>query len=208
MTGRALDALKLAVGAFAVFLLGNYVNFQPWDRDNCKLFNVWLMIASGFSGALLAAPFEYLALRSQPGIARISNLTGTSLRAVRDSLYASSGAAGSDKGPKATAAGKGSPIGYTASMALSVVSVVCLILSCATGFFMIRREFAQYHVLLDEEQAATAEWISTNLAPKANFLHKDVHITPSGTLAGRSALISYNGEPQLCLVIDFIMFVW
>jgi hypothetical protein len=36
-TGRGLDTLKLALGALAVFTLGNTVNLQPWDRDNCKL---------------------------------------------------------------------------------------------------------------------------------------------------------------------------
>jgi hypothetical protein len=36
-TGRALDGLKLAVGGWLVFLLGNFVRLQPWDRDNAKL---------------------------------------------------------------------------------------------------------------------------------------------------------------------------
>lgn len=45
VTGRALDALKFGIGALAIFLFGNYVNLQPWDRDNCKLFYVWLFVA-------------------------------------------------------------------------------------------------------------------------------------------------------------------
>ena len=178
LTGRALDALKLGAGAFAVCLLGNYVNFQPWDRDNCKLLNVWLMIASGMSGALLAAPVEYL-LSLQPGVARLVTLTGGSLREARDSL--------------AKPAAAKTALRHTASLGLTAAGGLALLLSTTTGMLMITREFSLYHVLLDEDQADVGAWISTNLAPKANFLHKDVHITPSGTLAGRTALISYNG---------------
>jgi hypothetical protein len=191
LTGRALDAGKLAAGAFAVFLLGNYVNFQPWDRDNCKLLNVWLMVASGLSGALLAAPFEALA-GWQPGAARLANWTGSSLRTVREGLAASSAPAGK-KGASSSSRARPSPAVATVATALAVAAAGAFVLSTTTGALMLVRERAQYHVLLDEDQQDMAAWISTNLAPKANVLHKDVHITPSGTLAGRTALISYNG---------------
>jgi hypothetical protein len=79
LTGRGFDALKLAAGAFAVFLLGNYVMFQPWDRDNCKMFYVGLFVNAAVVGALLAAPFEALAAAALgaapcdagPGFARV-----------------------------------------------------------------------------------------------------------------------------------------
>ena len=157
---------------------------QPWDRDNCKLLNVWLMVAAGFSGALLAAPFEFL-LGHAIGVARVANLTGSSLRAVS--------AAASPRASPADRRAARSPLGFTASAALAAGAALAFLLCSATGMMMIRREFSQYHVLLDQDQINVGEWISTNLAPKANILHKDVHITPSGTLAGRTALISYNG---------------
>ena len=56
LNGRALDTAKLALGAFLVFLLGNYVNFQPWDRDNAKLYYIWVFVAAAINGAALAAP--------------------------------------------------------------------------------------------------------------------------------------------------------
>jgi hypothetical protein len=68
--GRALDLLKLAAGGFAVFLLGNYVNFQPWDRDNAKLYYVFIFVASAVNGGLLAAPLE-AALGVGPGRDRL-----------------------------------------------------------------------------------------------------------------------------------------
>ena len=83
ISGRALDTLKLGIAALAVFLVGNYVNFQPWDRDNCKLFYIWVFVASMLSGALLAAPVEAL-LGWLPGSARMMQVTGSSPRAIMD----------------------------------------------------------------------------------------------------------------------------
>jgi hypothetical protein len=68
---RPLDTLKLAVGALCVFLLGNYVNFQPWDRDNAKLFYIFIFVSSALNGALLAAPVEAL-FGCEPGWGRLS----------------------------------------------------------------------------------------------------------------------------------------
>ncbi len=36
-------------------------------------------------------------------------------------------------------------------------------------------------------------WIRANVAPKAVMVHRDVHITPSGCLAGRPTIVAYNG---------------
>jgi hypothetical protein len=74
LTGRGLDALKFSLGAFAVFLLGNAINFQPWDRDNCKLFYIWVFVNASFVGALLASPVEYL-LSLGPGLVRVASLS-------------------------------------------------------------------------------------------------------------------------------------
>ena len=46
---------------------------------------------------------------------------------------------------------------------------------------------------------AVAAYINANIPPKAVFVHKDVHITPSGCLAGRPTLISYNGKGALSM---------
>ena len=52
---------------------------------------------------------------------------------------------------------------------------------------------------MDEDQMAVAAYINANIPPKAVFVHKDVHITPSGCLAGRPTLISYNGKGALSM---------
>jgi hypothetical protein len=79
-SGRNIDILKLMLGSLIVFLVSNYINFQPWDRDNAKIYYIFIFIAAPVNGALLAAPFEYLAtngeVSSDPGFARIISWCG------------------------------------------------------------------------------------------------------------------------------------
>ncbi|RYE96987.1 MAG: hypothetical protein EOO41_03995, partial [Methanobacteriota archaeon] len=70
-TGRALDALKMCIGAWAVFMVANYINFQPWDRDNAKIYYIWVFVASCVSASLLVLPFETL-LGSKLANARVA----------------------------------------------------------------------------------------------------------------------------------------
>ena len=76
LSGRGFDALKFSVGAFNVFLLGNYVMFQPWDRDNCKMWYVGLFVTAASVGALLAAPLEALLFAAAPGALPAGALLG------------------------------------------------------------------------------------------------------------------------------------
>lgn len=224
--GRSLDLLKLLLGAFGVFLLGNGINFQPWDRDNCKLFYIWVFINSCIVGSLFAAPFEYLAAVG-PGVFRMASLNVIFDRKEYSKvLYASSEyddhstlqtikSASSTGKPLPSSSSStvksssGSILQYLTMTKLSTLSndtklksvstigaigtIPALLLLSLTGFMMIYREFGLYHVLLDEDQIAVGEFIKNNIPPKAVFVHKDVHITPAGCLAGRPTLVAYNG---------------
>ena len=79
-SGRNVDILKLILGAILVFLISNYINFQPWDRDNAKIYYIFIFIAAPVNGAFLAAPFEYIAARGEasgePGFARVISWCG------------------------------------------------------------------------------------------------------------------------------------
>ena len=105
LTGRSFDALKFALGAFNVFLVGNYVMFQPWDRDNCKMWYVGLFVSAGSVGALMAAPFEALAYAVLPGLSsgvdclgfhRLLALSGSS---YAQALWLAQPFSAGDKGP-------------------------------------------------------------------------------------------------------------
>lgn len=124
LSGRCLDTLKLAVGAAAVFLVGNYINFQPWDRDNCKLFYVSVFVNASLVGGLLSAPLEYLwdsfmtkaHASYQPGFARLASVASLVVpRTYADALFlqsqaeaASSSAAGGKDKAASAAGGAGS----------------------------------------------------------------------------------------------------
>lgn len=209
LVGRGLDLLKLVIGAFAVFLMGNYINFQPWDRDNCKLFYLWIFVGSCLTGAMLAAPIEALAgpivkFIDGPGSARLLQWIGTPPRTVLEAYHsAASGRGATEKlkdegrGPASTSAVSVHLARRITSKAVATASlagvVFGLILSCTTGLMMVLREYGLYHVLLDQDMIAMGEYIRANLAPKAVVVHRDTHITPSGCIAGRPTLIAYNG---------------
>jgi hypothetical protein len=243
LSGRSWDTLKLALGSGLVFLLGNYVNFQPWDRDNCKLFYFWIMINAILSGSLLAAPVEFF-LGVLPGAGRITALVPVAgLSGYGRALYLSrgtaalphalyppthrlgaaalsssaaaavaiekksedaSGKAGAKSGPRSMGGSAGlTSLGVSAPTQLLTARVVAgailflapwlIAKATLTGFMMLYREYGLYHVLLDEDQIATGAWIRANVAPKAVFIHKDLHIVPSSCLAGRPTLVSYTG---------------
>jgi hypothetical protein len=198
INGRALDSLKLACAAFAVFLVGNYINFQPWDRDNCKLFYIWVFVASMLTGALFAAPLEFL-LGLAPGSARVVQLTGAGTELVlRVGAAGNAGAKAKDERSEvpAGAAEVGSVRKWSArslatGLSLSLLAVVPL--QTATGLFMVKREFGLFHVLSDHDQIDMGKYIRENVPPRSVVLHRDTHITPSGLLAGRTSLLAYNG---------------
>jgi hypothetical protein len=200
---RALDAFKFGLGAFVVFLFGNMFNIQPWDRDNCKLFYLWLFIASPLSGALLAAPVEYLFhLPFSPGNSRMLSLVFTPHREL--AKYCAAANAASARGVRVPIPGEKdeSPaaVGFgrlTLARGLSLVSLlslpVILFLACCSGAILLMRESMMYHQLFDPDAIAMGKYIRENIPPKAVFAHKDYHIIPSLSLAGRPSLLAYTG---------------
>lgn len=199
--GRSLDALKFGVGALLVFLFGNYVNLQPWDRDNCKLFYIWVFIATALVGSLLAAPFEYiLGLgASSAGPARVYQAV---MVPQRDLLVfnaavsrPSSGSGSSAKSSAAEHIGVGRRrIAGTVSLIWLLAVPVLMFFACASGFMLFAREYNLYHQLLDEDQIRMGNYIKEHLAPKSVIMHRDIHIMPSSCIAGRPSLVAYTGE--------------
>lgn len=59
-TGRGFDAMKLYLASAAIFLFGNMYILQPWDRDNVKLFYLWVFLATMFIGQILAMSLDTL----------------------------------------------------------------------------------------------------------------------------------------------------
>ena len=199
LNGRALDTAKLALGAFLVFLLGNYVNFQPWDRDNAKLYYIWVFVAAAINGAALAAPIEALALASRSAAARFAQWTGTDQAAALTLARSSGGAAASQRPKVPSSAGVAAlPPRFTMrSLALvvlcAVASPVLVGLCTASGFMLLAQESRHTGVMLDRDAIETGEWIAANTPKKAVFVHNNYHIEPSGSIAARPTLVAYYG---------------
>jgi hypothetical protein len=194
--GRSLDALKFGIGAGLVFLFGNYVNLQPWDRDNCKLYYIWVFVATAMVGSLLAAPFEYLLGlgASSAGPARVYQAV---MVAQRDLLVfnATVSKPGANKAAAAEHIGIGRRrVAGTVSLIWMLAVPVLMFFACASGFMLFAREYNLYHQLLDEDQIRMGNYIKEHLAPKSVIMHRDIHIMPSGCIAGRPSLVAYTGE--------------
>ena len=161
LNGRALDTLKLGAAGAAVFFVGNYVNFQPWDRDNCKLFYIWVFIASTLVGPLLAAPAEALigsrlpggAATTAAGVARMLSLTAAPTVDVLAAAAATTapkaetrrGAPPTSRAAQQSTATQG-PL-RVASLVGLAVAAIAMFYACATGYLMVAREYKQYNVV-------------------------------------------------------------
>jgi len=185
--GRALDALKLAAGAAGVFLLGNYVNLQPWDRDNAKIFYIFVFVAAAFNGALLAAPFEYL-LSGEPGSSRLAAWVD---------------AAGCWRRAPTTGSGTSTKRGVSSVRRLAVrrllavagaIAAPALFYFCTlSGYMQFMQEFGGNGVLVDHDAADMGAWMIDHVHPKAVVMHSNYHFQPSSSLAGRPSLVAYYG---------------
>ncbi|RYE83852.1 MAG: hypothetical protein EOO65_03255 [Methanosarcinales archaeon] len=158
ITGRGADTMKMALGAFLVFMVGNYINFQPWDRDNCKLFYLWVFVYSAVVGAMLAAPLEFF-LHQGPGFARILQWTGVLPSTTIPLTQQLEVGAAPTTSPAATRVSAGvsvsaprmllaRSVGLTTFLSVPVLLTVLVF----SGFMSIRREYTMNHVLLDRDQ--------------------------------------------------------
>lgn len=187
-TKRALDTVKLALGGLLVFLVSNYINFQPWDRDNAKIYYVFLFVAAPLNGALLAAPFEYFASswNSAPGRYRIPRWFG-----------ATSDLAASDN-KSSDSSGSLRRILQTVFTHLYRFVVIPLFILCTlSGTMMLIQEYRDSQhgggILLDHDAINMARYIRSKVHPQSVVMHSNYHVQPSGALAGRPSLVAYYG---------------
>jgi hypothetical protein len=191
-TGRAWDTLKLALGGVLVFLVSNYVNFQPWDRDNAKIYYVFVFVAAPLVGGLLAAPVEYLTTSwtAAPGRHRIPRWFGaTTTLAVDGVAGAAAAARGASPWPRRAA----TACAHVGRLAF----LPALLAATASGAMMLAAEYRDAvgggGVLLDGDSVGLARYVGTKVHPRAVVMHSNWHVQPSGALAGRPSFVAYYG---------------
>jgi hypothetical protein len=214
---RAWDGFKLLLGALLVFLLGNYVRMQPWDRDNAKIFYPWVFVAASFAGGILALPIELL-LGQASGFQALERLAsalwgqgaGASMRgstahlkkddnlSAAGSLGAGRGAAPAGPGDARAAGGVGAGAAKPARMLLGIVgtlgAVAFLVLCTFSGLAMVYQEYRMGNsALFDRDSVAVGAFFREHVHPRAVTMHSNHHTQPSCSLAGRPSLVSYYG---------------
>jgi len=55
---RRISSAKLAIACMVLLVVGLALKFQPWDRDNTKLYLLWLLLSAGFTGIAVVRPIE------------------------------------------------------------------------------------------------------------------------------------------------------
>lgn len=203
-TGRAWDCFKLMLGGLFVFLVSNYINFQPWDRDNAKIYYVFLFIAAPINGALLAAPIEYFAAQqwaAAPGKARIARWFGSTSLNVRDegdtAQQQQQRQGGSDAQARPAPATRRRVAEVSFAHLARLAAPVLFLLCTLSGAMLMMQEYrdamAGGGVLLDEDAHRMGEWVRRHVPPQAVVMHSNYHVQPSGALAGRPSLVAYYG---------------
>ena len=152
---------------FVLFLLGNFVRFQPWAWDNYKIFLHWyiltLVIAS--YGIIEIARFSFNHLRPIFRAYRLKK----SFRLPRF-----------DK--------------RRLMAVLGVVSLgIILFLSTATGFLSHAKMLQEHYLMWSEADVTFADWIRENTPSESVFLTSTYHLHPVVTLAGRQIVLGYEG---------------
>ena len=187
---QLLNAFKIHVGAVLLFLIGNFVNFQPWDRDNIKIFYISLFILTGGVGRLLVVPFDHLL--------NLSNRHGVDPDAEEDDRH---------EGRRSHASRR---VGTTPSgtlerkveqhvawnvvwLLLSFVSVGLVVFCSTSGVLSVIREYRMNNELYGPPEKELAEYMIANVPPKSVVLTKDDHRQAAGMLAGRPSLAGYSG---------------
>lgn len=204
---------KFLIGFWLLFIVSNFVQFQPWDKDNNKLFLVWAMPAALAIVRLLQTCWEYRSADSRRKSGGLvlgdidENLawvprhgvkhSSVRLRQTSHSGDAVSQRAQEEEKQKHWRAAKerkrvrGRPLWILRG--LVAVLAVSLVLS---GVFMGVRETMLWWQFVDKEDQVFAEWVITNTERDAIFINNDSHIHPITNLAGRQCLFNMAGWIQ------------
>jgi len=189
---RRLSAFKFAAASFAVFVVGCFVKFQPWDRDNTKIFYIFAIIAAPFVGQVLTWPLT-------AGLAAITAPTEARIHGADADTDADADAAGITRTDTHTAEAKQSRqfVGRFGGILLLLVGVpvgaALLALGATSGVLSIVREYGMFHELYGPMEVEVGDYIRDNIPAKSVMLTDNTHRAPAGYLAGRPSLAGYDG---------------
>jgi hypothetical protein len=183
---RELSALKFALGSLAVWVMSTYVKFQPWDKDNTKVFYVWAFIAAPLVARAMTFPLMW----------GLQALTHSSSHQVNDLPDADAAIRKMDTATASTAQSASfvrRGLGIV-SLIVGIPLLVALALAGGTsGALGLIREFRMFHDFYGVPEKEVAAFLIEHVDRRAVILHDNDHRSPVGMLAGRPSLASYDG---------------
>lgn len=209
--------VKFSVALWAVFVLANLVNFQPWDKDNTKIFAIWMFGAA--NGAVLVlsrvAQSRHVLLQLVAAVVATVAVAFVASFAYMERpymmwQYALQSFSWQQVGLWAESHFLLLVIGYASAMFVAVLlfvrpirqrnwvmklAVAAIFVSMIfTGTLMCIRETGmdnwQY---ADPEDHKVAEAIQLRTAHDAIFITSDNHIHPVTGFAGRTTVYGFPG---------------
>jgi len=196
---------------WVLFLVSNFVQFQPWDKDNNKLFLVWAMPAALAVVRLLQTCWNYEA-PTRPKQVVLGDIDDNlswvprqhddnrlRLRQTRIATRADreqeEDRKEEEKHWKAAKAEKKRRRGQPSWLLRGIIVIVSVSL-VLSGVFMGIRETMLWWQFVDKEDQTFAAWVIENTERDAIFVNNDSHIHPITNLAGRQCLFNMAGWIQ------------
>ncbi|KAA0148480.1 hypothetical protein FNF29_06697 [Cafeteria roenbergensis] len=209
---RSLSALKFVLAALAVFLTGCFVKFQPWDRDNTKIFYIFALVAAPFVGLAITFPVTH-------GISSLFAFAPAARGRAQAAgphthVIAHGGAPDSAPTVAAEEDDAAAPISrmdtgaaekvQTRDFQSRAVGLLLLLIGLPAGVALfvfggfsgavsVIREQRMSHELYGPLEIEVGEFIRKNVPPKSVMLHDNNHRSPVGMLAGYPSLAGYDG---------------
>mmetsp|Transcript_40910 Transcript_40910/g.66347 ORF Transcript_40910/g.66347 Transcript_40910/m.66347 type:complete len:712 (-) Transcript_40910:130-2265(-) len=166
------------VALWVVFAVGNYVQFQPWKLDNCKILQVWHWTVCAIVGASIA----YLWTGRRPVPQVFASSTPPAAAAVQPPP--------SKKTRRQQSAFEELVDGLMLRQITVIVVFIPLIMS---GGLCLVKEVALDWELFNKSDREVADFVQEKTPIDSVWLSSDQHNSPVSCLAGRHLLVGYKG---------------
>jgi len=161
-----------------LFVLANFVKFQPWCFDNYKMFLHW----HALTVVLASVAIFWVA-------DRVGNRVGAGGGARGGAGVSAGGGARGGAGTR----GKRKEF-YAVPVSVAFLVVVCCSLACTFFGFATHAEMLEQNARIwSAEEVRVAEWVRENTPSESVFLTGSAHNHPIPSLAGRQRVMGYEG---------------
>jgi hypothetical protein len=201
LLGMNFRMQRIYIGFIFLFVLSNYVQFQPWAKDNIKMIYIWLFASSGATGNLAVTFYSLLdrllcvtyalALKL---LARSSSPSSPSFRQLLFSIITTNSSPSSTSSSSFSSSFNVEHLVKTCIRVLFVMWIgYQLFFLIFTGALTAAKESQLDYRFYGTDEMATGLFVRENTPPTAIFLTSSQHINPITCIGGRQQLYGYGG---------------